>query len=55
MITKMIFNSEFAHGSCQAMETAKSTYGVLKTAHKDWVSEYANRLLPMYEEKKHFS
>ena len=46
--------SELAHDSWQAMETAKSTYGVLKTAHKDWVREYANHLLPMYEIEKHF-
>ena len=40
--------------SWQAMETAiyesiQSTYGVLKTAQKDWVPEYANHLLPLSE------
>ena len=43
--------------NCQAMETAtyestKSTYGVLKTAQKDWVREYADHLLPLYEIKQ---
>ena len=43
--------------SWQAMETAiyesaKSTYGVLKTAQKDWVREYASYPLPLYEIKK---
>ena len=43
--------------SWQAMETAihesaKSAYGVLKTAKKDWMLEYADHLLPLYDIKK---
>ena len=43
--------------SLQAMETtvyesAKSAYGVLKTAHRDWVHEYTDHPLPLYEVKK---
>ena len=43
--------------SWQAMETtiyesAKSTDGVLKTAQKDWLHEYADHLLPLYEIEK---
>ena len=33
-------------------ESAKSTCGVLKTAQKDLVREYANHLLPLYKIKK---
>ena len=33
-------------------ESAKSTYGVLKTAENDWVREYADHLLPLDEIKK---
>ena len=43
--------------SWQSMETAiyesaKSAYGVLKTAKKDWVCEYADHLLSLYEIRK---
>ena len=33
-------------------DSAKLTYRVFKTAQKDWVREYADHLLPLYEIKK---
>ena len=33
-------------------KSAKSTYGVLKAAQKDWVHEYADNVLPLYEMKE---